>query len=100
LHNKLGITASDAEIDEFFKVGKTDSTDKDPDRLTAVEYIMNIHGFPAYAPLKCSLCAKIANYKKETIDELTDWIKRVTSILEAIKRANVRCVGIILRPIA
>ena len=88
-HNKLSINATDEEIDEFFKVGKTDSTDKDANILTAVEYIMNMHGFPVYAPLKSTLVAKIANYKVETINDLTDWIKRITSILESIKRANV-----------
>ena len=89
MQNKLSINATDEEIDEFFRVGKTDSRDDDANRLTAIEYVMNMHGFPVSAPLKSTLASKIANYKIETINELTDWIRRVTSILDAIKRANV-----------
>ncbi len=89
LKTKYGMDVEDAEIDEFFKVGKIDSTDTDPNRLTAVEYSMNIHAYPVYGPLKNPLAEKIANIDSKTVAELNDWIKRVHSILEYVKKADV-----------
>ena len=90
VRNKFGITATDAEINEFFKVGKTDSNDTDPNRLTAIEYTMNIHSYPVIPKLSSALITKIANIKPETVKEIKDWLNRVNSVIEAIKRANVR----------
>jgi len=88
---KFNIDASDAEIDQFFKVGKLDSKDTNADRLTAAEYTMNIHAYPIYAPLKNSLATKIAGYRPELIAQLDDWLSRVNSILDEIKKANAYC---------
>lgn len=89
MRTKLGIAASDAEIDEFFKVGKTDSKDTDPNRLTAIEYTMNIHSYPVNPKLSSALATKVASIKPETVKEIKDWLKRVDNVIEAIKRANV-----------
>jgi len=90
LQKKLGIVATESEIDEFFKVGKTDSKDTDHNVLTAVEYIMNVHAYPVNPKLSSSLAAKIADFKPETIIEIKDWVKRLNEVIQAIKRANVR----------
>jgi len=89
IEHKLAIKTTDAEIDEFFKVGKTDSKDTDSNRLTAVEYLSNIHGYPIYEPLKNPLATKIANLDEEIVQEIADWMKRVNGILEPIKRLDV-----------
>jgi len=89
VQKKFGIDASDAEIDEFFKVGKLGSPDKNQDRITAPEYTLNIHAFPAHEPFKNALATKIANFDEKTLKELQDWMVRVKKILEAIKKADV-----------
>ena len=89
LQHKMAVNATDEEINEFFRIGKANSTDTHPDKLSAAEYMMNIHAFPVYPPFKNPLAAKIANLSPEVVSELTDWIKRIDGILESIKRANV-----------
>ena len=89
IQNKFDLKVEDDEINDFFKVGKTDSADKNPETLSAMEYTMNIHAFPVHPLMKNALAAKIVNLSPKTVSELTDWMKRVTTILESIKRVDV-----------
>ena len=97
--HKLKLEPTAAELDEFFRVAKTDSPDKDPDRITAVEYYVNVHSYPAYAPMKSAIAGRIANIKPETAAELAEWIKRLGLVFERVKRSNVGP-GTMCRPIA
>ena len=97
VHNKFGIVATDAEIDEFFKVGKTDSKDTDLNRLTAIEYTMNIHSYPVIPKLSCALATKIANIKPETVKEIKDWLNRINNVVDALKRGNVNDIFYLFR---
>jgi len=90
MQHKLKLDVTTAELDEFFKVAKTDSSDKDPDRITAVEYYLNVHSYPAFPPMKSAIATRIASLKPETEAHLADWVKRLGLVFEAIKRANVR----------
>jgi hypothetical protein len=51
---------------------------------------MNIHSYPVIPKLSSVLTTKIANIKPETVKEIKEWLNRVNSVIEAIKRANVR----------
>lgn len=70
-------------------MGKAGSKDTDKNRITAAEYLMNIHAYPVDQRFANSISTRIANLKPETVNEMKAWIKRVNEVIEAIKRANV-----------
>jgi hypothetical protein len=77
-------------LDEFFKIGKLDSKDTDPNRITATEYCLNIHCFPIYPKVANSLTKTIVNLKPETESDIKAWVARIDSVISAIKRVNVQ----------
>ena len=89
LLNKFNMTASDEELDEFFKFAKRGSTDTDPTRITSIEYYMNVHAFPIDPIFENPLIKKIAALDQKTIQEVDAWMKRIRSVLEVAKNAKV-----------
>lgn len=91
ISNKFKLNVDNAEIDEFFRFAKQGSNDTDPERITAVEHYMNVHAYPVDPIFKNSLISKIVNFNLNTITEIDNWIKRITSVIEDANRVNVTC---------
>ena len=89
LSAKLNMSVADSEINEFFRFAKQGSKDTDEDKITAIEYYMNVHAYPIDPMFKNSLLTKIAALDPNIITELEAWIKRINAILEDAKRASV-----------
>lgn len=90
LNTRLKLEANESELNEFFRLAKKDSNDTNPERITAVEYYMNVHAYAIDPIFKNPLAAKIAALNTETINELDAWLKRINGVIEDAKKIRVR----------
>lgn len=90
LNAKFNMAVKDSELNDFFNFVKKGSTDEDPERITAIEYYMNVHAYPIAPMFQNSLLAKIAALDPTVVSELDAWLKRINGVLDEAKKADVQ----------
>jgi hypothetical protein len=88
-NKELKLELTDEEIDDFFRVGKIGSTDDDANRLTAVDYALNIHAYPIIETHKSEAIKKISGISDTLSKDVKDWVLKINEILEHVTRNKV-----------